>query len=143
MTTILITGCARGLGLATTTHLLSLPPSHPTHPSLIFATYRHEPSAELASLVESDANRDTMKEDANGPSMKEDTIEGLRTYGKEGAGRLVLVRLNDVASETDVVRAMEEVKDVLEAKKGSGRGLDVLVNNAGAMHRSDGGIEGL
>lgn len=84
-----------------------------------------------------------MKEDANGPSMKEDTIEGLRTYGKEGAGRLVLVRLNDVASETDVVRAMEEVKDVLEAKKGSGRGLDVLVNNAGAMHRSDGGIEGL
>lgn len=92
-----------------------------------------------------------MKEDADGPSMKEDTLEGLRTYGKgggEGVGptgaparRLVLVRLDNVACEGDVRGAMRVVQGCLE-ERGT-EGLDVLVNNAGVMHRSDGGIEGL
>jgi NAD(P)-dependent dehydrogenase (short-subunit alcohol dehydrogenase family) len=41
MATYLITGCSRGLGLALTTHLLSLP----SPPSSIFATARSESPA--------------------------------------------------------------------------------------------------
>lgn len=101
----------------------------------MFATYRSEhPSAELAALGESAA--------AAGDEEAIDDGE----KGRDGrTGRLVLVRLDDVADEDDVERAMRVVGGVLEEREGSGRGrgLDVLVNNAGVMHRNAGGVEEL
>ena len=153
MTTILITGCARGLGLATVAHLLSLLPSHPTYPEKVFATYRHEPSKELSELLKSAngfANGNTNKStrDQNGGSKWLSNGAGaLQRDGNESGGRLVLVRLDDITSVGDVQRAREVIEGVLVGhgegqgeKQGEGRGLDVLINNAALMHRNEGGI---
>ena len=143
MTTLLITGCARGLGLATIAHLLTLPPSHPTYPERIFATYRHEPSKELSRLLE--AANGSANGYTNGTADNSAlSINGVGASGTDGGkGRLVLVRLDDVTSVDDVERARDEIEDVLLGKgerRREGRGLDVLVNNAALMHRNEGGI---
>ena len=143
MTTLLITGCARGLGLATIAHLLTLPPSHPTYPERIFATYRHEPSKELSSLLE--VANGTANGYSNGTAgYRDDGAGAAETDRKEreGKGRLVLVRLDDITSVDNVERARDAIEDVL-GRRGEGRGLDVLVNNAALMHRNEGAIDDL
>ena len=153
MTTLLITGCARGLGLATVAHLLSLPLSHPTYPEKVFATYRHEPSEELLGLLES-ANGSTngYTNNSNGDhnessALPSNGVGASERDGKDREKKLVLVRLDDITSVDDVERAREEVEDALMGKakelggrQGGGRGLDVLINNAALMHRNEGGI---
>lgn len=85
-----------------------------------------------------------MDDDDDGGRLMEGS---LRCGGEKGRdrrkGRLVLVRLDDVADEDDVEGAMGVVEALLEEREGRGRGLDVLVNNVGILHRNQGGVEEL
>ena len=100
METYLITGCSRGLGLAMTSHLLSLP----SPPSTIFATARSE-----------------------SPALKE--------VISKSSGRAIYIPL-ETTNEASIKNAVTEVEKVL-----GGKGLDVLINNAGIMPWTAGGIE--
>jgi NAD(P)-dependent dehydrogenase (short-subunit alcohol dehydrogenase family) len=104
MATYLISGCSRGLGLAMTSHLLSIPPSSPTSPSTIFATARSE-SAALKEVI------------------------------AKSSGQAVFIPL-ETTNEASIKNAVSEVEKVL-----AGKGLDVLINNAGIMPWTNGGIE--
>jgi NAD(P)-dependent dehydrogenase (short-subunit alcohol dehydrogenase family) len=104
MATYLITGCSRGLGLAMTSHLLSIPPSSPTSPSTIFATARSE-----------------------SPALKEVIAKS--------SGRAIFIPL-ETTNEASIKGAVAEAEKVL-----AGKGLDVLINNAGIMPWTNGGIE--
>jgi NAD(P)-dependent dehydrogenase (short-subunit alcohol dehydrogenase family) len=104
MATYLITGCSRGLGLAMTSHLLSIPPSSPTSPSTIFATARSESPALTEVIAKS-------------------------------SGRAVFIPL-ETTNEASIKNAVVEAEKVL-----AGKGLDVLINNAGIMPWTNDGIE--
>jgi NAD(P)-dependent dehydrogenase (short-subunit alcohol dehydrogenase family) len=93
MATYLITGAARGLGLAFSTYLAARPA---TEVGIVFAAARNE-SSELKELV-----------------------EGAK-------GRVVFVRM-EVTVEASVERGVKAVEEILVGK---GKGLDVLINNAG------------
>lgn len=82
MPNYLITGCSRGLGLALVTHLSTLPVSAV---SLVLATARGTPSAELRRLAD------------------------------ESSGRIRIVKLDDVTDEAMVRGAVEEVRRILSA----------------------------
>jgi NAD(P)-dependent dehydrogenase (short-subunit alcohol dehydrogenase family) len=92
MSSFFITGTNRGLGLAFTKYLVSLPASQV---SIIFAAARSE-SAALEEVIAS------------------------------SGGRVVPVKL-DTTNEENVKEAVSQVEKVL-----GDRGLDVLINNAGA-----------
>lgn len=97
MTTYLITGSSRGLGLALSRNIASLPST-----GIVFATARTSASTDLASLVLS------------------------------SKGKVVFVQL-EVTSPESVKAAAEEV-----AKHLNGKGLDILINNAGVAPASNG-----
>lgn len=54
--------------------------------------------------------------------------------------RLYIIRLDDVTDQAAVASAADEVERILNAKGGTA-GLDVLINNAGIINRSQGNIE--
>ncbi|EAW09068.1 SDR family oxidoreductase [Aspergillus clavatus NRRL 1] len=101
MSTYLITGTSRGLGLAMVRHLASLPPSTV---GTIFATSR-APSLDLQETI---------------PHQHADRIEWVRC---------------DTTDPQSVQDAAAQVQRRLQ-----GRGLDVLVNNAGVMPHTRGGV---
>lgn len=104
MSTFLITGSSRGLGLAIVTRLASLPSSEV---STVFATARQDNSPRLRELVDS------------------------------SSGRVGLVPL-DVSDDQSVGEAVGLVKQQLQ-----GRGLDVLINNAGVASTRKQDLEGM
>lgn len=99
MSTYLITGTSRGLGLALVRHLANLPSSSV---GSIFATSR----SEHPSLHEL--------------SQKSDRIHWIKCD------------VTDAASVQDAARTVQG--------KLQGKGLDVLINNAGVMPHTNGGI---
>ncbi|GIK07630.1 hypothetical protein Aspvir_003296 [Aspergillus viridinutans] len=99
MSTYLITGTSRGLGLALVRHLANLPSSSV---GTIFATSR----SEHPSLDEL--------------SQQSDRIQWVKCD------------VTDAASVQDAVRAVQG--------KLQGKGLDVLINNAGVMTNTKGGV---
>lgn len=94
MSTYLITGASRGLGLAFVRNLQERPPSEV---SKVFGTVRAEPSAELQQLADS------------------------------SQGRVVIIHMI-LTDKESVAKGVEQVKEKLD-----GRGLDVLINNAGII----------
>lgn len=104
MSTFLITGCSRGLGLAMVARLASLP-KHEV--GTVFATSRQNNSSRMRELIDSTSNR------------------------------IDLVPL-DVTSQDSITDATRRVERQLQ-----GRGLDVLINNAGIMPLSRDGLEGM
>jgi NAD(P)-dependent dehydrogenase (short-subunit alcohol dehydrogenase family) len=102
MSSYLITGSSRGLGLNLVSLLASLPESEV---STIFATARSNNSGELKRLIE------------------------------ENSSRVIFVPL-DVANEQSIDEAKKEVERYLD-----GKGLDILINNAGVMPITQGGVE--
>lgn len=103
MSSYLITGCSRGIGLALAGLLASKPTSEV---GKIFATARNET----------------------------DTLKKLIA---ESNGRVEFVPI-DVTSDQSVKQAFETVKNALGSN-----GLDVLINNAGIMSYTKGGIENM
>ncbi|RDW68721.1 uncharacterized protein DSM5745_08481 [Aspergillus mulundensis] len=102
MTSYLITGASRGLGLAIATELAALPESEA---SIIFATTRqHNPGS-------------------------------LKDLAVSTSGRVVPVQLDPNDPES-LSAAVKLVEDRLQ-----GKGLDVLVNNAGTQPVTDGKVE--
>jgi NAD(P)-dependent dehydrogenase (short-subunit alcohol dehydrogenase family) len=93
MSSYLVTGASRGLGLATVAFLASSPE---TDVKVVFATVRSETAA-------------------------------LKKLAEESSGRIVVVKLDitDQASVDDGVKVVEE--------RLGNSGLDVLINNAGAI----------
>ncbi|PYH75957.1 NAD(P)-binding protein [Aspergillus uvarum CBS 121591] len=112
MTTYLITGATRGIGLELTRQLAAKPATEVRH---IFAAAR---SLSLSSSTTSTANQSTPQ-----------TPSDFQTLVKEHPSRITPVPL-DVTDEAGVRRAAQLVEQALE-----GRGLDVLINNAGVMGR--------
>lgn len=104
MSTYLITGSSRGLGLAMVTRLASLPKSEV---ATVFATARQDNSPRLRELVDS------------------------------SSGRVGFVPL-DVSDDQSVAEAAGLVKQQLR-----GRGLDVLINNAGVIPTRKQTLEGM
>jgi NAD(P)-dependent dehydrogenase (short-subunit alcohol dehydrogenase family) len=100
MSSYLITGASRGLGLGFCTALAAKPASEV---STIFAVGRSE-SHELQALVEAHPRR------------------------------VIFVKM-DVTAKTSISEAAETVKGHL-----SGRGLDVLINNAGVQNQTPEGV---
>ncbi|KAL4909126.1 hypothetical protein BDW74DRAFT_77830 [Aspergillus multicolor] len=103
MASYLITGAARGLGLAFVQKLVALPAEEI---SVVFATAR-APSSELEELA------------------------------KESSGRVVVIRL-EVTDEASIKQATVEVE-----KKLAGKGLDVLINNAGVCEYAMDGVKSM
>ena len=103
MSSYLITGANRGLGLAFVRQLASLPASEVAQ---IFATARGA-APELEDLA------------------------------KRASGRIVIVNV-DVANEASIKQAAAEV----EAKL-AGKGLDVLINNAGVCQYASDGVKSM
>ena len=101
MSSYLITGAARGLGLEISTLLASKPSSEV---SLVIATARRESPA-------------------------------LRTLAQESHGRVVIISA-ELTDENMIQEAADKVRCIVGDK-----GLDVLINNAGIMNRTPGGIE--
>ncbi|MCJ1432690.1 hypothetical protein MMC27_002047 [Xylographa pallens] len=87
MSSYLITGCSRGLGLALVTRLSTLPESEV---SLVIATARGTPSAELQKLSD------------------------------HSSGRISIIELEDVTDETSVKGAVKEAREVLRLKRKQG-----------------------
>ena len=101
MSSYLVTGAGRGLGLGFVRQLSQRPPEQV---SVIFAAIRGPPHGPLEKLAD------------------------------ESNGRLVILRMA-VADKSSIPPAVEQVKARL-----AGKGLDVLINNAGVMAISPGGI---
>ena len=101
MSSYLVTGAGRGLGLGFVRQLSQRPPEQV---SVIFAAIRGPPYGPLEKLAD------------------------------ESNGRLVILRMA-VADKSSIPPAVEQVKARL-----AGKGLDVLINNAGVMAISPGGI---
>jgi NAD(P)-dependent dehydrogenase (short-subunit alcohol dehydrogenase family) len=93
MSSYLITGCSRGIGLSLTSLLAAFPTSAV---GTIFATTRSDSNA-LTQLAE------------------------------KHSGRVFIVKL-DTNDKASIVKAAPEVEQKL-----NGKGLDVLINNAGIM----------
>lgn len=100
MSSYLITGAARGLGLNIAVLLAAKPASEVSY---IFATARKASPA-------------------------------LEKLAQESNGRVVIIAV-EVTNKEDVQKAAEKVKAVVGDK-----GLDVLINNAGVMNYSEGGV---
>ncbi|PYI16078.1 short chain oxidoreductase [Aspergillus violaceofuscus CBS 115571] len=111
MTTYLITGATRGIGLELTRQLVAKPATEVRH---IFAAARSLPSSSTTSAT----NQSTPQ-----------TPSDFQTLVKEHPSRITPVPL-DVTDEAGVRRAAQLVEQALE-----GWGLDVLINNAGVMGR--------
>jgi NAD(P)-dependent dehydrogenase (short-subunit alcohol dehydrogenase family) len=103
MSSFLVTGASRGLGLAFVQRLSALPVSEV---SIVFATARSQ-SPELEELA------------------------------KQSAGRVIVIKL-EVTNETSIKQAATEVEDRL-----GGKGLDVLINNAGVCDYTPDGVKTL
>jgi NAD(P)-dependent dehydrogenase (short-subunit alcohol dehydrogenase family) len=103
MATYLITGGARGLGLALAKHLVSLPTSQV---SRIIVSVR-KPSADLETIA-------------------------------QASDRMTVVQF-DVTDEATIQKAVPAI----EAALGSGRGLDVLINNSGVAHYAGKGTKSM
>lgn len=101
MSSFLVTGASRGLGLAFVQRLSALPVSEV---STVFATARSQ-SPELEELA------------------------------KQFAGRVIVIKL-EVTNETSIKQAATEVEDRL-----GGKGLDVLINNAGVCDYTPDGVK--
>jgi len=101
MSSYLITGASRGLGLAMATVLASRPLAEV---SVVFAASRRS-TPELEKLVQ------------------------------ESSGRVVAVKI-EVTDEESIRQAVAEVESVVK-----GRGLDVVINNAGITNYTPDGIE--
>jgi NAD(P)-dependent dehydrogenase (short-subunit alcohol dehydrogenase family) len=93
MTSYLVTGTARGIGLELVNQLCELPASEV---GIIFATSRSESPA-------------------------------LKALAQRSSGKVFFVQL-DTTDEVSIKYAVEKVSEKL-----NGKGLDVLVNNAGIM----------
>ena len=116
MSTYLLTGTSRGLGLALTSLLSALPSSKV---SKIIATSRSSPTPELSSLISSSAGRIThVKIDVSDEKSVKEAVPIVEKILRDG----------------------DEDGEVVEDKK-SKRGLDVLINNAGILNMTEGGIE--
>ena len=61
----------------------------------------------------------------------------LQTLAKSSSGRLVFIKL-DAANQSDVENAVKQVEHAL-----GGKGLDVLINNAGVMPITPDGIQAM
>lgn len=61
----------------------------------------------------------------------------IKELAAQSSGRVVIVNM-DVASEESVKQAFSQVTDNL-----AGKGLDVLINNAGVLPTTPGGIEAM
>ncbi|KAK1149656.1 hypothetical protein N8T08_005208 [Aspergillus melleus] len=112
MATYLVTGSSRGLGFNIVNHLASRPASEV---GTIFATSRQTVSTQLQELIDREK------------------------------GRVAFVKL-DAASQSSVREALGEVERQLQ-RQGQGlgqetgeKGIDVLINNAGDMPSTKGGI---
>lgn len=110
MATYLVTGSSRGLGFNIVNHLASRPASEV---GTIFATSRQTVSTQLQELIEREK------------------------------GRVAFVEL-DAASQSSVKEALGEVERQLQGQ-GLGqetgeKGIDVLINNAGYMPSTKGGV---
>jgi NAD(P)-dependent dehydrogenase (short-subunit alcohol dehydrogenase family) len=103
MSTYLITGCSRGLGLSMVANLLARPSFEV---ALVFATARSESPA-------------------------------LQELRQKYTDRIVVLQL-DVNNAESVKRAVVEAERVV-----GGKGLDVLLNNAGIMPYTPEGIAGM
>ncbi|RDW81035.1 SDR family oxidoreductase [Aspergillus mulundensis] len=103
MVSYLVTGAARGLGLAFVQKLVALPAEEVC---AVFATAR-TPSPELQELV------------------------------KQSSGRVVIIKL-EVTDEASIKQAAVEVE-----KKLGGKGLDVLINNAGVCQYTMDGVKSM
>lgn len=103
MSTYLITGASRGIGLELTRQLLALPP---TTVRLVFALSRSGPNPALSSLL------------------------------TEHRDRLIHI----TASVTDTASVRAAASEVVAHLEKQGKGLDVLVNNAGTQNWNEGGI---
>jgi NAD(P)-dependent dehydrogenase (short-subunit alcohol dehydrogenase family) len=101
MSSYLVTGAGRGLGLEFVRQLSQRPVSEV---STVFATIRGSPS------------------------------EALQKLADESNGRLVILHMA-LSDKSSIATAVEQVKDRL-----AGRGLDVLINNAGIMPATPEGI---
>ncbi|TLD18040.1 hypothetical protein PspLS_10365 [Pyricularia sp. CBS 133598] len=97
MSTYLVTGASRGLGLAFVRNLQEQPASDV---SIVFGTVRAEPSKELQQLADC------------------------------SQGRLVIINMI-LTEKKSIAEGVEKVKEKLD-----GRGLDVLINNAGIIDYS-------
>ena len=105
MSSYLITGCSRGLGLELVKQLLS---AQPSDVGTILATSRSaSPSAALEEHIQ------------------------------KSKGRLHYIQL-DVVSKHSIDSAFEHASQILD-----GRGLDVLINNAGALAYEPGGASAM
>lgn len=62
--------------------------------------------------------------------------EALNHLISRSAGRVISIVIPDITKEESVAKGVAEVETHL-----SGKGLDVLVNNAGIMPRSPGGVQ--
>ncbi|KAF1822725.1 NAD(P)-binding protein [Dissoconium aciculare CBS 342.82] len=103
MATYLITGGARGLGLALTKHLVALPASQV---SKVIVSVR-KPSTDLDLVA------------------------------KSSSGRVNVVQF-DVANESSIQKALPAVEAAL-----GGKGLDVLINNAGIAQYAENGTKSM
>jgi NAD(P)-dependent dehydrogenase (short-subunit alcohol dehydrogenase family) len=103
MATYLITGGARGLGLALTKHLVALPASQV---SKVIVSVR-KPSADLELVA------------------------------RNSSGRVNFVEF-DVANESSIQKALPAVEAAL-----GGKGLDVLINNAGIAQYAENGTKSM
>ncbi|KAL4739581.1 hypothetical protein BDV11DRAFT_187193 [Aspergillus similis] len=103
MSSFVVTGASRGLGLAFVRRLAALPASEV---STVFATARSQ-SPELEELA------------------------------KQSAGRVIVIKL-EVTDEASIKQAAAEVGDRL-----SGKGLDVLINNAGVCDYTPDGVKAM
>ena len=102
MSSYLVTGSGRGLGLELVTQLLALPSSQV---STVFATTRSSPTTALQTLID------------------------------KSNGRLVHIPLV-ITDKSSIDKAMSLVD-----QKVGGKGLDVVINNAGVQHFTPNGIQ--